>query len=73
MDRVLLKTIRIYQKVNLIVPKGIFLRGCRFDPTCSEYTYQAVKRYGTIKGLNSGLKRVFRCHPFSTGGYDPVK
>ncbi|MCX6745091.1 MAG: membrane protein insertion efficiency factor YidD [Candidatus Parcubacteria bacterium] len=46
--------------------------GCRFYPTCSEYTYQAVEKYGVIKGLWLGLKRVLRCTPLSKGGHDPV-
>jgi len=46
---------------------------CRFVPTCSEYAYQAVEKYGVIKGLWMGLKRVLRCHPFSKGGVDLVE
>ncbi len=74
MDKILLKAIRFYQKVNTyFVPSKVFERGCRFYPTCSEYTYQAIERYDTIKGLFLGLKRIVRCHPFSKGGNDPVK
>lgn len=46
---------------------------CRFYPTCSEYTRQAVERYGVIRGIAMGTRRVMRCHPFNPGGYDPVK
>lgn len=46
---------------------------CRFEPTCSEYTRQAVVKYGAMKGSWLGLKRILRCQPFSKGGYDPVK
>jgi len=46
--------------------------GCRFHPSCSEYTYQAIFKYGVIKGSYLGLKRILRCHPLSPGGYDPV-
>jgi len=46
---------------------------CRFFPTCSEYTYQAVEKYGSIKGIWLGLKRIVRCHPWSRGGYDALK
>jgi len=46
---------------------------CRYQPNCSEYTYQAVEKYGVLKGGWMGLKRIIRCNPFSTGGYDPVK
>jgi len=46
---------------------------CKFYPTCSEYTKQAIEKYGAIKGLFLGIKRIFRCNPFSKGGYDPLK
>ncbi len=46
---------------------------CRFTPTCSEYATEAITRYGFWKGLLLGLKRLSRCHPFSEGGYDPVR
>ncbi|OGK40547.1 membrane protein insertion efficiency factor YidD [Candidatus Roizmanbacteria bacterium RIFCSPHIGHO2_12_FULL_44_10] len=45
---------------------------CRFRPTCSQYTYQAVEKYGVIKGLYLGMRRILRCHPWSRGGYDPA-
>jgi len=45
---------------------------CRFYPTCSNYAIESIKKYGTIKGSYLGLKRLFRCHPFHPGGYDPV-
>lgn len=46
---------------------------CRFYPTCSEYALTAVEKYGAAKGGYLALKRLLRCHPFSEGGYDPVK
>jgi len=46
---------------------------CRFHPTCSEYTRQAVERYGAARGVWMGLKRLARCQPFCAGGFDPVK
>ena len=45
---------------------------CRFEPTCSEYTKQAVEKYGALKGTWMGIKRILRCQPFCKGGHDPV-
>lgn len=46
---------------------------CRFQPSCSQYSIDALKKYGTIKGLYLSVKRVIRCNPYSSGGYDPLK
>ncbi len=46
---------------------------CRFTPSCSLYTLQAVEKYGLLKGILMGTWRILRCHPFSKGGFDPVK
>lgn len=71
----LLKTIRFYQ-VTLSPDHGWFaavtLHGCRFQPTCSEYMYQSIELHGIIRGMWLGTKRLFRCTPFTKGGYDPV-
>ncbi len=46
---------------------------CRFVPTCSEYSKEAINKYGVLKGLLLTLKRILKCHPFHPGGYDPVR
>ena len=46
---------------------------CRFTPTCSEYAMQSVEKYGVFRGTWMSFKRILRCQPFCTGGYDPVK
>jgi putative membrane protein insertion efficiency factor len=78
MKFILLALIRIYQKTSFIhegILKYIFgsESGCRFTPTCSRYTYEAIKKYGALKGSYMGIKRIVRCNPWSKGGYDPVK
>lgn len=73
-----LKGIRFYQKTTVFhtyIARLFFLSDavCRFHPTCSEYTYQAVEKYGIGKGFFLGIKRILRCHPWSKGGVDPLK
>ena len=46
---------------------------CKYYPTCSEYTKQAIEKYGVIKGSLLGVARIVKCNPFSKGGYDPLK
>ncbi len=48
-------------------------QSCRFSPTCSVYSMEALQKYGTLKGLYLSLRRILKCHPFHPGGYDPVK
>ncbi len=75
--KIILKTIRFYQK-TLSLDHGLFSfakgsYGCKFIPTCSEYTYEAIDKYGVFKGSVLGFKRIIRCNPLSKGGYDPLK
>lgn len=64
----ILKLIRLYQCA--ISPH--FPPRCRYVPSCSAYTYEAVQKFGVCRGIFLGLKRLSRCHPFHQGGYDPL-
>lgn len=68
MQKILIAPIRIYQ--YLLSPW--FGRQCRFTPSCSHYTIEAIERHGAMKGLQLSFKRLMRCHPWHVGGYDPV-
>ena len=68
MKKILLFLIKIYQKISKYTPAV-----CRFEPTCSEYTRQAIEKYGALKGTWLGVKRICKCHPFHPGGYDPLE
>ena len=68
MRKLALLLIRGYQ--TFISP--LFPPSCRFQPTCSEYGYEAIAKYGIIRGGWMALRRILRCHPFHAGGYDPV-
>ncbi len=68
MKWIALGLIRLYQvTISQVLPSS-----CRFLPTCSQYTYEAVEKYGFFKGVFLGAKRIASCHPFNPGGYDPV-
>ncbi len=67
LKKFLIKLISLYQKISMLKPPV-----CRFYPTCSEYTKQAITKYGVVKGLWLGLKRISKCHPLNPGGYDPL-
>ena len=68
MKKVLIKLIELYQ----VMPISSHSM-CRFTPTCSEYMKDAITKYGTIKGLKLGVKRLLKCHPFGKYGYDPIE
>jgi len=77
MTYLILKIIKFYQK--FLSPDTGFLRflkttkACRFYPSCSEYLFLAIKKYGLLKGLSKGFFRLLKCNPFNCGGYDPLK
>jgi putative membrane protein insertion efficiency factor len=66
--KIVIGTIDFYR--NFISP--LTSPSCRFYPTCSSYTRQAVIKHGVLKGVLMGVWRILRCHPFHPGGYDPV-
>ncbi|MCU5746821.1 membrane protein insertion efficiency factor YidD [Staphylococcus sp. SQ8-PEA] len=68
MKKLFLSLIKFYQQyISPMTP-----RTCRFYPTCSEYTREAIEVYGPLKGTWMGIKRISKCHPFHKSGFDPV-
>lgn len=72
MKKILITLINLYQKNISLWLESKNIR-CKYYPTCSEYTKQAIKKYGSIKGVFLGCIRILKCNPFSKGGYDPLK
>ncbi len=72
MRKIFIYLIELYQKYisKFLESKNI---RCKFYPTCSEYTKQAIKKYGVFRGCMLGIVRILKCNPFSKGGYDPLK
>lgn len=67
LKKISIKLIELYQSIP-----GNWHYSCRFYPTCSEYTKEAINKYGFIKGWFLGIKRIIKCNPFGGSGYDPV-
>ena len=72
MTGALIYILKFYKKAISPYLEFVFGHACRFTPTCSEYTIEALGRLGTVKGLELGFKRFARCNPFGTPGFDPV-
>lgn len=78
MKKFTLFLVRFYQRTSFFhkqIFRTFFLtdKVCKFTPTCSQYTYESIEKYGVLKGGFFALARIIRCHPWSRGGYDPVK
>ena len=69
MKKILILGIKCYRKYISPLKRPC----CIFYPTCSQYTLEAIEKYGAVKGLSMGIKRILRCHPYNKGGFDPVK
>ncbi len=72
MKKILIKIIEWYQKNISVYLESKNIK-CKYYPTCSEYTKQAIEKYGAFKGSILGFVRILKCNPFSKGGYDPLK
>ncbi|MBI4400096.1 MAG: membrane protein insertion efficiency factor YidD [Nitrospirae bacterium] len=69
MRRFCLGVITLYQRwVSPLLPPA-----CRFEPTCSQYAWEAIRRHGVLPGVIWAVRRLLKCHPFHPGGYDPVQ
>jgi len=69
LKNLLICIIKIYRKYVSPLKRP----SCRFYPTCSQYSMEAIEKYGALKGTLISIKRIIRCHPFNKGGYDPLK
>ena len=72
MKKILIYLIKGYKITLSPILMNVFGGGCRFTPSCSDYTIEALEKFGTLRGLLLGSKRFLKCHPFSSSGYDPV-
>jgi putative membrane protein insertion efficiency factor len=69
MKKLLIGVIKFYRKFISPLKKPC----CRFYPTCSAYSIEAIEKYGAIKGSFLAVRRLLKCHPWNDGGYDPLK
>ena len=72
MKKIIIFLVKLYKKSISPMFKAMGVE-CKYYPTCSEYTRQAIEKYGSLKGIFLGIIRILKCNPFSKGGYDPLK
>lgn len=72
MKKMLIFILKVYKRTISPILVVLFGNACRFTPSCSTYTIEALEKYGTLKGLKLGIKRLGKCHPWGSMGYDPV-
>jgi hypothetical protein len=72
MNKVLISVLKIYKKFISPILEQLFGKACRFTPSCSQYTIEALEKYGAAKGLSLGIRRFSKCHPLGGSGFDPV-
>ena len=72
MNKLIISLLKEYKKHVSPFLERTFGKACRFTPSCSQYTIDALERFGAVKGLVMGFKRVVRCHPWGGSGWDPV-
>ncbi len=72
MKKIFIFLIDFYKKYFALMLMSVFGKGCRFQPSCSQYAKEALEEYGALRGTALSIKRLLRCHPFGNTGYDPV-
>lgn len=72
MKNILIFIVKVYKQAVSPHAERLFGNACRFTPSCSEYTIEALEKFGAMKGLIMGLSRLAKCHPFGGFGYDPI-
>jgi hypothetical protein len=72
MKKLLIFILKLYKKIVSPFLEALFGKACRFTPSCSQYTIEALEKYGASRGLNLGIKRFLKCHPCGGFGYDPI-